>query len=634
VFTVNQKAYTFLALSFFPWLTYANSSSSLATVFGSNPNALLKAKLLSPLEAQQRIDFSVWFNLRNEEQLHQFINNELYNPSSYKYQQFLTTEEFNKLYGLHPKTVQTIKNYFATQGFKVIDNKNHLTLSGTVEQIKKTFHVQLNNYRYNNENVFGSIDKIKLDPNIARHISSVMGLNNIKDVRPLYLRAMGPNSQNTVNGPKSPRASLTGANMQKVYNALGAAPINGTPINGAGQTIVIVGACSPDSPETILSDANAFNVGNGLPMFTSSNFSVISNTGGPAPYGGPSCNITWSAETSMDIQAAHSIAPQANIVVIVSPNAGIVGLSKADNYAIQHYPGALVSHSWSGGEGSGPDKGPYSILLPQAAAQGLSMLFSSGDYGDYKLSNNSTIPHVMYPSSSPYAVSVGGTAVFSNTNWSYLFETGWGWFKTNTAPTNFVAGSGGGISRYYTAIPSQAAAISNFVAGGYSGTVGSHQCGSGPCRAVPDIAMDGDPYTGLIVYNSASCSGFCGSESGGGIGGTSLSAPLYAGVLALVNQARSLVAGGQPKPIGLITPYLYSHLHTLRRTGALSLVNPPHMMVPGTSIVAGYPDAFIQGTHIYNIDSSLTIPENQSWNDVVGVGSPSIPNFVQEFSTL
>jgi subtilase family serine protease len=168
--------------------------------------------------------------------------------------------------------------------------------------------------------------------------------------------------------------------------------------------------------------------------------------------------------------------------------------------------------------------------------------------------------------------------------------------------------------------PSWQSSISSFTAGGYNaGTIGSYNK-----RAVPDVGMLADPYTGLIVY---------ASNAGGSpftVGGTSLACPLFSGTLALINQARSLINEGAPVPIGQAAPLLYINNSILLISQAIMPVVPPHQIISGaTQAPSGAPlSAFTISGVTYSWDSSLTIIENQYWNDVVGVGTPNIPNFV------
>ncbi len=142
----------------------------------------------------------------------------------------------------------------------------------------------------------------------------------------------------------------------------------------------------------------------------------------------------------------------------------------------------------------------------------------------------------------------------------------------------------GGIS-HWRAFPSWQAPISNFTAGGY-GIVGNTN------RAIPDIAMVADYYTGLIIYQGGS---FYKT------GGASQSTPLFSGVLTLVNQARTLLNGGGPKPIGLVAPYFYTFNNQLINGKALNLVTPPHQIISGATPVNNAPAGSIPPDSAFNI---------------------------------
>jgi subtilase family serine protease len=223
---------------------------------------------------------------------------------------------------------------------------------------------------------------------------------------------------------------------------------------------------------------------------------------------------------------------------------------------------------------------------------------------------------VLYPSSSQFVTSVGGTSLFVDYSYAYAFESGWGTYESGA----YVFGAGGGLSMIYPS-PSWQSSISTFTAGGYNaGNVGSYNK-----RAIPDVGMLADPLTGLNIYASNT-----GNSPFTVRGGTSLACPLFSATLTLINQARSLLNEGAPIPIGQAAPRLYINNIILLNTQAIMPVVPPHQIISGaTQAPSGAPlSAFTISGVTYSWDSSLTIIENQYWNDVVGVGTPNIPNFV------
>lgn len=610
-------------------ITSVSAAAAKIQIASPSPQhlAILKqAELIGPVEPDTPINLTVWFKLNNQSDLEHLIN-ELYDPNSPKYQNFLSKEAFDRQFGPTTEAMKEVRNYFSNQGLQAEFVQNPLEVNATAEQINRIFHIKLNNYRYQGKIIYANSEGAWIDADIAKNISYIMGLDDIPLFGPLYKKGPSNASFAPKAGTHKMISNFTGAEIGTAYNVAGIAPVRGTPINGANQTIFASLTCANDTNEKIIADANAFNQANGLPLFNDSNFSIINETGGPAPpINSPGCNSGWAFETALDIQALHAMAPLAKIVLVLAKNAG-GGLITADNYISQNYPGAIVSHSWGAIEGGTFPN--YTPILQQAAAQGQSFVYSTGDSGDY-IRWNGPPAKVQHPASNTYAIAVGGSSLYADADCHYVFEGGWGEYRPNVVTdANFFGGGGGGISPHLPAMASQVATIGGLSAGGYPGVISDTSCMGTQCRALPDIAMIGDPYTGLMVYFGPTC-----LKKGCSVAGTSLAAPLFAGTIALVNQARELINNGYPKPIGLITPYLYTQNALLKKQKALRVVNPPHFFIPGTFVVPNYPNAFRNNDMVFNVDSSLTIQENQFWNDVVGVGTPNVPNFVRAFSTL
>ncbi len=309
----------------------------------------------------------------------------------------------------------------------------------------------------------------------------------------------------------------------------------------------------------------------------------------------------------------------------------VIASLTSNQYTLAGFSNAyVISISWGGVE-----NGVNSLLessLQLAAAHGISVNFSSGDCGDNaydnhkKCQNSSSSPlTVNYPASSAYVTAIGGTSLFVNTNYRYAFETVWGSVKTIDTVLSYDGGTGGGVSTLYGSGTWQTS-LAGFSAGGY-GVVGSYS----NYRALPDIAMLGDPETGLWIVSEGSLVKD---------GGTSLACPLFSATTVLVNQARMLL---QHPRLGQVAPYLYQMNQTLLANRAINLIIPPALIIsgatppPSTSInsIPAPASAFTIDDKTFGWDSALTVePENQYWNDAVGVGSPNIPNFVSVMANL
>lgn len=262
--------------------------------------------------------------------------------------------------------------------------------------------------------------------------------------------------------------------------------------DGKGQTIAIVNAY--DDPN-IASDLAAFDRAFGLPNPPS--FKKVNQTGGTSY---PSVDTGWAMETALDVEWAHAIAPQANILLVEAQSSSVSDLLSAIDYARKQPGVSVVSMSWGGGEFSQETTLDSHFTTP-AGHQGVSFVAASGDDG----------AGASWPAVSPNVLSVGGTSLsLSNTQGSYGSELAW-------------SGSGGGFSSYEREPQYQS---------------GVQRSGA---RTTPDVAYNADPRTGVAVYDSL---GY-GSQSGWfSIGGTSAGTPQWAGLIAIANQGRALSGAG------------------------------------------------------------------------------------------
>jgi len=288
----------------------------------------------------------------------------------------------------------------------------------------------------------------------------------------------------------------------------GAYGINSNPLpsgvgDGTGQTIAIVDAY--DDPAFVNSSALGylnsdlvqFDLKFGLPnppSFTKLNeYGSPSNLPGPDPSGPGNPQGNWEVEEALDVEWAHAIAPGAAIILVECNSE-----NGADMYqgvvTAASLPGvSVVSMSWGSSEFSGEQFFDGDFTTP-SGHPGVTFVASTGDDG----------APGDYPAYSPNVVAVGGTSLYLSRNGTYNFETGW-------------SGSGGGKSAYETE-PVYQAGVQNTGA-----------------RTIPDVSFDADPNTGVTVYDSYNGTSTAPWEQ---IGGTSLAAPSWAGVLAIANQGR------------------------------------------------------------------------------------------------
>ncbi len=500
-----------------PTSTNAKAISPL-TLPNLELSSLRQAQRLGPLNPKKEITFTVWLKLRNKPQLEQLIQ-DLYNPQSPQYQKFLTHEQFNDQYSPSLESRQALQHYFKQRGMKTEQVYSNIRVTGSVQQIEQIFRVQMSHYRYQNKIIYGNNVAPILPASIAPYIAGISGLSDIPYAHPQIRQLKKSRSLTSSWQPEElkmvwdsflPTATpttrslqgFTGQQLRTTYNLANISPIHGTVIDGTGQTIVIIDGCGHASTETITKFANEYNAANNLPLLNANNFAVVKHNGRAYD---DVCHHPdgWDGEIMLDVQASHTIAPGANIVLVLTENVENGQVAEALNYITAHnftiggFNNAyVVSNSWDNTY-ENPNE-PLDATLAATSAQGLSINFAAGDCGDQTYNSGwtctklSSTPSVQYPVSSAYVTAVSGTSLFVDKNWNYAFESGWGTLVNGS----FYSGSMGGISQYQN-FPAWQTPISNFTAGGYNkGTVGQYNK-----RALPDIAMLADLYTGLLKYS-------------------------------------------------------------------------------------------------------------------------------------
>jgi subtilase family serine protease len=344
----------------------------------------------------------------------------------------------------------------------------------------------------------GSLSRLRRTPSLDR-LEERQLLSTLSASHPASSIIEQPNVQIgrivTLSGSAVPSAFYVPAQMKQAYG------VNQVTQQGQGMTIAIVDAFSQPN---IVSDLSIFSNTLGLPQMdgvgSDPKFSIMTPTGQTTP-GLPPSNAPWGVEISLDVEWAHSIAPYANIDLIECQDAGGDSLFAAEvdgqpfasgvGFA-KSLPGvAVVSNSYGTGEFNGETDYDSEFTTPN---NNVSFVYSTGDSG----------APGEYPAYSPNAIAVGGTSLETlSIKGNYGKEIGWN-------------GSGGGISHYESTPAFQSSNGVNFGA-----------------RSIPDVSMDADPTTGVVLYDSYDY----GSQFVVGIGGTSLAAPMWAGLIALGDQA-------------------------------------------------------------------------------------------------
>ncbi len=351
--------------------------------------------------------------------------------------------------------------------------------------------------------------------------------------------------------------------MRSAYN------LNG-PTDGTGVTVAIVDAY--ESP-TLLSDLQTYaSLNDPAHRVPASQFTAMAaNSFNHINL----CDASgWFGEQSLDVEAVHASAPGAHILYMGARNCLTNALNRQLERVVDGHLADVVSNSYGDDGGDVLDDPSDRIatddILEMAAGTGVSVLFSSGDDGD----EFTTIGLVAadYPASSPWATAVGGTSLAIGKNGQRTNEYGWSTARSFLCNQAFVAaggcdssqlnqwlpidlaldgGSGGGTSFVYPqpfyqkGVVPQALSTANAGLTAPDGTVLGHQ----PMRVEPDISMDADPATGFLEGETQTFPDGVYYDQYR-IGGTSLSSPLFAGVIARADQLSGRSAG-------FVNPALY-----------------------------------------------------------------------------
>jgi len=287
-------------------------------------------------------------------------------------------------------------------------------------------------------------------------------------------------------------------------NAITFKSSNGSAIkgDGAGETIAVIEAYHDPY---IASDLQTFDKTFGLP---DPSLTVINQAG-------DLYNDGWALEESLDVEWAHALAPGANILVVEAPSQTLEGLVSAVNTA-RGTPGVIaISMSWGFNEFRNESSFNSTFTTPNGHT-GITFLAASGDSG--------SVGGPEWPSVAPTVVAVGGTTLYLGNSGQYLAETPW-------------VGSSGGYSRY-EAEPSYQRSV--------------QETGK---RSTPDVAFDGDPNTGVLVYETSAETRFGSWEV---VGGTSLGTPAWAAIIAIVDQGRALAGEASLDGATQTLPALYA----------------------------------------------------------------------------
>jgi subtilase family serine protease len=563
------------------------STTTRTTLHGSKPSWANSSNYAGAVTSTTKLGFRVylgWNNSSGAEALARAVSN----PRSSSYRHYLTPAQFRQQFAPTANQVAQVQSWLTSQGFSLVytpKNNHYVSAQGTVAQAQAAFGTKFAMYKVKKLGLTlrSPSTDLSVPGSLAGIVNAVVGLDQSYEFI---------HTNHTVDGKAPPTAGfrnspplsafygelLTGVPVPP-YTPPPAAPgysfptgftanplglpsvpwtIKGhTPtqvkgaygisgFNGTGQTVAIIDAYA--SP-TILADANQWSTNRGIPQFGTAGGGTLTQVVSPGTYNVKDNHAQsptgWYSEETLDVESVHGMAPNAHVVYVSSPN-NYQDIDAAMNHVVDNHLGQIVSNSY-GFLGENLPPGfiqPFNDTLIQAAAEGIGVYFSSGDSGDETA--NLGFASTDWPASSPWVTAVGGTSLGVNAGNTRVIETGWGVsnYNCNTSTlvctrTAWQAGAGGGVSCLFPR-PSYQNGTVTITAGPTT------QCNGFAGRAVPDIAALADAQTGYLVGQTQtfqSCHGTVVKYDEYRLGGTSLSCPIIAGIMALSDQKAGAAHG-------------------------------------------------------------------------------------------
>ncbi len=491
-------------------------------------------------------------------------------PYSPQYRHYLAPHQFAGLYGPTSATIRSVQRVLRAAHVHVgtvSDNGLLMHFRGTARTVASAFHTRLQTYRLADGSTgTRTTSAPALPSSIAAKVTAITGLNKSFQLQPMYRRVTNQ-QQRTGPAPKvahfpgeakpcqiaaQTAKSENGLTLDRIAHAYGLDPLYKSGDLGQGTTIGIF-----ELAPFLRSDVRTFDTcyfGKSAATAMAGrlhNINVDGGSGTGFSYGG-------TAEADLDVEFASALAPKATVDVY-SGNPGGTNDGFVDTYnaIVTADVAKVVSVSYGACEQTFQQvlaAGALNVenqIFEQAALQGQTFLAASGDSGaDTCSPNGSGVPTKPYlsaadPSAQPFVMSVGGTAITDAVKGpvEHVWNDG-----------AFGGAAGGGVSAVWGAPSWQQGAFKSTdqaaLARAYHD--GAPKCldatEGGMCRQLPDVSAEGDPNTGAPAMFDANDGGWFD------IGGTSVSAPLWAGMLDLINGS---AACRTTSPIGFAPPALY-----------------------------------------------------------------------------
>ena len=667
------------------------AAAATAVAAPGQHSLLSQATDLGPVDGASPIEITVWMKLHDQPGLDALVAAQQAGKGSY-----LTLEQVRAQHAPRATDVATVAKYLKSRGFEVSAPRDTLYVkaTATAAHVQSTFNVQLHQYELLGRTFRASARSATLPPDLVPLVAGVDGLSTLRaepqiafagkkaatnvhtaaDAEGLAPQPLPFNAQSnglvfsaqcfygtatesfsgggvsaTYQGNRygapitspPPNAAPCGYQPSDLQTAYNLTPLYQHGLDGTGTTIAIVDAYGST---TIANDVQVFAAAMGLPPAnltiigtpTGSNFSTDANIAG------------WAAETTLDVEWVHAVAPGANIVLVVAPTNFFSDLFPAIITAASQPGVVTISNSWGGFDtayfGIAAESAiynPIDAVFQAIGAAGISLDFSTGDFGDNAKALGGLYTSTGWPASSPFATAVGGVSVALDSNKHIAWQTSWGTELTeiadkaslgsppidaaNPGPFNegFDAGGTGGFSDAYPKPFWQ------------HGVPGNR-------RGTPDISWVADPFTGVEIIFTADAQN---DLAIGVIGGTSVACPMFSALWGIATQrAHHLLGQAAPRLYrlqpgsGAITDVVnFSSPNnvtgTLVDSNGTSTMRASELAAPLNNqpnfVSALYNSPFSTRWFVISFGVDSTLTTGPGWDVATGLGTPNGWNFVQ-----
>jgi subtilase family serine protease len=638
-FAVAASVFTVAAMS-----TPAVAAPSRHQITGSAPKWLGKAKALGATPAASRVGFGLLLNMRNADKAEATLQS-VSDPDSANYGNWLTDAQFRAQFAPSASDVSAVQKWLRAQGFsvdKTLTSGMYIEASGSAAQVEKTFGTSMKNYSYLGQTVHTNIGNLSFPTDapaaVLNAVGGVLGIDQGSQVHVKGDTEPGPpdgarfgvqpcsayyaqkvaTDQPEAYGKHQPYA-VCGYSPQQYQSAYGESDLIRHGIDGRGVTVAITDAYAAP---TILFDAQKYNRVHNQPAFKPGQFRQI--IPGPNDFQNvDECGGNgWYGEETLDVEAVHAMAPGSKVVYVGATDC-LSGLDNAWAETIDSHVADIITNSWGNATDDitllGEDVVQfYQQFSMEAALTGITVNFSSGDAGDETSGGaEPAAKTVDFPADLPYVTGVGGTSVGIGSHGQWLWEYGWqSAYSTLTdgawdpaPPGDYVSGGGGGTSVIFRQPFYQKGKVPDSIAKFFGNT---------RMRAVPDISMPGDPNTGFLVGETQVFpDGTYWDQYR--IGGTSLSSPLLAGVVAVASQAAH-------HKLGFVNPAYYKLLNSPALHDIVAPKSPVAQVRTNFTNSVDNSDGKTFILQTVDVQSSL-IHSKRGYDDETGVGTPNGPLF-------